>query len=260
LAFVPSRGIGVYTTVNNGTSPLRDVIRHAVLDRMLGLSPVAWSDRLFDQYQKTRAAERAAREQGVAPGKPGTTPAFALAEYAGEYEHPGYGVIRILAGGEGLAMQFNGLATPLQHRHYEVFQAPRKTGVYLSEQRLQFVSNFEGDLEGLRIQLEPNVKPLEFKRLPDPRFKDLAYLRQLVGSYRIGTTELNISLRADNALMLAGRTGAASVLVGLRGHRFEVKGGNGRQIEFLPDAQGRFSRLAVHQSGTSSLAERVPGP
>lgn len=260
LAFLPSQRIGVYATVNNGSSPLRDVIRYAVLDRLLGLPPVPWSDRLFDQFLKGRAAAKAAREQGVAPGKPGTRPNFALADYAGDYEHPGYGPLRIAVVGEALALDYNGLKTPLQHRHFEVFQAPRDASNYLSEQRLQFTSNFDGDLDGLLIQLEPNVKPLRFKRLPDPRFKDAAYLRQLVGAYRIGTTEYNVSLRADNALMLAGRTGAASVLLGLRGHRFEVKGGNGRQIEFLPDAQGRFTKLAVHQGGTSSLAERVTSP
>lgn len=257
LAFVPSRRIGIYATINNGTSPLRDVIRYALLDRLLGLPPAPWSDRLFDQFQKARAAEKAAREQGLAPGKPGTRTQFALADYAADYEHPGYGVIRIRTSGEALEMEINGLKTALLHRHFEVFQAPRNPGNFLSEQRLQFTSNFDGDLEGLLIQLEPNVKPLAFKRLPDPRFKDPAYLRQLVGAYRIGTTEFNISLRADGALMLAGRTGAASVLTGLRGHRFEVQGGNGRQIEFLPDAQGGFARLAVHQAGTSTLAERV---
>ncbi len=261
LAFVPSQRIGVYTTVNNGRSLLPDVIRYAVIDRLLKLPPVPWSDRLFEQSQKARAAGKAARQQAMAPGKTGTQTNFALADYAGDYEHPGYGRIRIeQTSGGALALHFNGMQTPLQHRHHEVFQAPRDASNELSEQRLQFISNFDGDLQGLLIQMEPLVKALEFKRLSDPRFKDPAYLRQLVGAYRIGNTEFNISLRADTALLLAGRTGAPSVLLGLRGHRFEVQGGNGRQIEFLPDAQGRFPRLAVHQGGSSELAERVPGP
>lgn len=37
-------------------------------------------------------------------GKPGTRPDFALDDYVGEYEHPGYGAMHIVRQGGALAM------------------------------------------------------------------------------------------------------------------------------------------------------------
>lgn len=58
-------------------------------------------------------------------------------------------------------------------------------------------------------------------------------------------------------LTLGGRTGAQSELLGLRGRKFEVKGQAGFSVEFLPDASGRYTQLALKRSGSSSLAQRV---
>ena len=189
LGFVPGRNIGVYTTVNIGNSALRDVILYAAMDRLLGLPPVDWSGRLHGNYLKGLAAEKAAETQKLNSGKPGTQPAFALSEYAGEYEHPGYGIITVGGGSAGLELQYNSLKAALPHWHYEVFQTPRDKLSELSETRVQFVSNFEGDVDGLRIEFEPSVKPALFKRLPDKRFKDPAFLAKLVGVYAIARTK-----------------------------------------------------------------------
>lgn len=258
LAFVPGHNIGVYATVNEGSSPLRDVIKYAVIDRLLKLQPVNWSERLHANYLKSREAATAAREQKLVPGKQGTRPALALSEYAGDYEHPGYGTLRITQAGDALTLQFNGMSTPLPHLHYEVFQAPRSATGDLSELRVQFLSNFDGDTETLRIEIEPSVRPVEFKRQPDPHFREASYLKRLTGLFTIGQTEFNVVLRPDGVLTLAGRTGPALELRGLRGHRFEILTRNGAQVEFLPDAQGVFTRLVQHQGGTSVLAQRRP--
>lgn len=82
----------------------------------------------------------------------------------------------------------------------------------------------------------------------------------MAGSYAIGTAEFNVVLRPDGVLMLGGRTGAPSELLGVRGTRFDVKGQNGFSVEFLPDATGRYTQLALSRSGSTSLAQRVDKP
>lgn len=67
-------------------------------------------------------------------------------------------------------------------------------------------------------------------------------------------------LRPDGVLTLGGRTGAPSELLGVRGTRFDVKGQNGFSVEFLPDAAGRYTQLALSRSGSTSLAQRVDKP
>ncbi|MDC8774248.1 serine hydrolase [Roseateles albus] len=257
VGFVPARNIGVYATVNIGNSAMRDVILYAAIDRLLGLQPVDWTARLHGNYLKALAAEKAAETQQLNTGKPGTKPALDLVEYAGEYEHPGYGILTI--GGDakqGLKMRYNDMQAALPHWHYEVFQAPKDKLSELSETRVQFLSNFEGDVDALRVELEPAVKAIEFKRLPDRHFKDQAFLAKFAGTYAIGSNELTITLRPDGVLTMAGRTGAPSELLGLRGNRFQVKGRNGFSVEFLPDAGGRYSQMAMRQNGSATVAQR----
>jgi CubicO group peptidase (beta-lactamase class C family) len=260
LGFVPGRNLGVYATVNVSGSALRDVILYAAIDRLLGLQPVDWSARYRDRFVKGKQAGKAAREQNVGAGKPGTKPGYALDDYVGEYEHPAYGVVSIGREGGALRLGFHGLGAPLPHRHHEVFMTPRDVLSDLSETRVMFTSNWDGDLEGLRIELEPAVKPIEFKRLPDARMKAPAFLRPLAGSYAIGTAEFNIVLRPDGVLTLAGRVGAATELLPLRGTKFAVKDRAGLTLEFIADANGQFSQLALNNGGSISLAQRTPKP
>ena len=260
LGFVPGRNLGVYVTVNVSGSALRDVVLYAAIDRLLELPPVDWSARLRDNFVKGKQAQKDARAQKLGTGKPGTQPGFALDDYVGDYEHPAYGVLSIGRAGAGLQMAFHGFSAPLPHLHHEVFQAPRDELSVLSQWRVLFSTSFEGDIDALRTELEPAVKPIEFKRLPDKRFKDRDFLAPMAGSYAIGTAEFNVVLRPDGVLTLGGRTGAPSELLGLRGRKFQVKGQDGYTVEFVPDGNGRFSQLALNRSGSSSLAQRVDKP
>ncbi len=257
LAFVPGKNIGVYATVNVSGSYLRDVIMYAAIDRLLGMPPVDWSARFRDVYVKGKESEKSAKAQNLAPRKAGTKPGFALDDYAGEYEHDGYGIVTIGRKGDDLTLSYNGFTAPVAHLHYEVFQAPKDELSELDETRVQFISNFDGELGALRTEFEPAVKPIEFKRLPDKTFKDPKFLSQFAGLYKIGVTEFNVVLRPDGVLTLAGRTGAPKQLIGVRGRKFNVKDEAGFSVEFVPDAAGRITQLALNQSGTTSVAARA---
>lgn len=256
LGFVPGRNIGVYATVNVSGSALRDVILYAAIDRLLGLPPVDWSARFLDIRSKGRAAQKSAEAQNLVPRKPGTKPAFALDEYVAEYDHPGYGVVTIGRQGDTLSLAYNGFSAPLPHWHHEVFRTPKDRTAILDEFRVQFASSFEGDVDMLRIEMESAVKPIEFKRLPDRRLRDPAFLAPMAGVYAIGPSEFTVTLRPDGVLTFAGRTGPQRELQGLRGTRFSVKDGGGLMLEFVPDASGRYTQLALQRSGGSSVAQR----
>jgi CubicO group peptidase (beta-lactamase class C family) len=259
FAFVPSRGVGVYATVNVSGSALRDVIMYAAIDRLLGLPPVDWSARLRKQYEDGVAARKSAVRQNLAPRRAGTKPGLALDEYVGEYEHPGYGTVEIGRDGDTLTVAYNGFRSALPHLHLDVFQAPRHVTSPLSQSRVMFVPNFEGEITALRTEWEPNVKPIEFARLPDKALRDPKLLAAFEGTYAIGLSEWTVRLRPDGVLAMATRTGAPVELVGLRGRRFQVKGQAGFQVEFVPDAAnpaGRITQMALHRSGSSVVAQR----
>ena len=53
-----------------------------------------------------------------------THPAHELATYAGEYEHPAYGVMSVREQDGALHWTWRGMFAPLMHRHYETFELP----------------------------------------------------------------------------------------------------------------------------------------
>ena len=256
MGFLPGRNLAFYATANVSASALPDVLMYAAIDRLLGQPPVDWSQRHRELFTAGKAASMAARDQKLDSGKPGTRPAFALAEYVAEYEHPGYGLMSIGREGAQLNISYHGFTAPLPHLHFETFRTPRDPLLDLAETRVQFITSFEGEIESLQIEMEPAVKPIVFKRLADKRFKDPVFLQPMAGVYAIGSSEITIALRADGVLTLAGRTGAAAELLGQRGTRFEVKGGNGLMVEFMKDAAGNYSQIALQQGGSTSLAAR----
>ncbi len=73
---------------NLSPNPLPLVVAYNVYDRLLGLEPVAWSQRFKEQQDKMEAAEEEAKKKGYTPRVEGTQPSHKLADYVGEYEHP----------------------------------------------------------------------------------------------------------------------------------------------------------------------------
>ncbi|MGL4575374.1 MAG: serine hydrolase [Burkholderiaceae bacterium] len=256
FAFIPGKNMGVYATVNVSGSFLRDVIMYAAIDRLLAMPLVDWSARFRDIYVKNKEAEKSAKAQKLVPRKLGTKPSFALDEYVGEYEHEGYGIATVGRKGEELTLTYNGFTAPVPHLHFDVFQAPKDELSELDEARVQFLTNFEGELSALRTEFEPAVKPIEFKRLPDKTFKDPKFLAQFVGQYKISVSEFNVVLRPDGVLTMTGRAGPVRELIGVRGRKFNVKDVSGFSVEFIPDASGRITQMAFTQSGTTSVAAR----
>ena len=95
LSFLPGDGIGVVVFTNLDGTPLRDLVPFYVYDRLLGLESIDWVQRFREIERKARDQELNAEKKGYTGQKPGTHPSHELADYAGEFEHPGYGTLTI---------------------------------------------------------------------------------------------------------------------------------------------------------------------
>src|SRR4030095_7348468 len=104
---------------------------------------------------KGEAAEDAAKNAGVSDRKLNTKPAHPLADYAGDYEHPGYGRIRVSLGKDRLTLGYHKFTSPLDHWHYEVFQAPADRQNDLELMRVEFHTGLSGDIDSLITPIEP---------------------------------------------------------------------------------------------------------
>jgi len=251
VVMMPSKRIGVVVLANRSGTRLRDALPYEIIDRLLGLESSGLLVRYREREEKAFALEDAAKIAGATDRKPNTQPAHPLAEYADEYEHPGYGSMIVTHEQGRLALRYRKLSTPLDHWHYEVFQAPADRQNDLELTRIQFQTDFSGEISGLSMPIEPNVDPVVFKRLPPAEMRDRAFLEKLAGEYDGGGVPVKIVLRDDNVLQYTV-LGVVRELIPVRGTYFRIKDLSGNALEFLRDASGKIDRMALYSTGSES--------
>jgi len=250
VVMVPSKRIGVVVLTNRSSTRLRDALPYDIIDRLLGLENAGLLARYRALEEKGFAGEDAAKSAGVSDRKPNTKPAHPLSDYAGDYQHPGYGQIHISQEQDRLKLSYNRFTTPLDHWHYEVFQAPADRQNELELTRIQFHADLGGDITSLTVPFEPNVEPISFARQPPAAMREKSFLEKLVGEYD-GVAPVKIVLRDDNVLQYSA-LGTVRELVPVRGTYFRIKDVAGTAVEFLQNAAGESDRMAIYSTGSES--------
>jgi CubicO group peptidase (beta-lactamase class C family) len=175
LAYFPHLKSGVYVAYNVMEEALQGVLSNPALDRLLGVEPADWSGRAIRARAEQRAAAAEVRQKQVERRKKGTTPSRALEEFVGTYTHAGYGNVHIMANntpGEGkLRIGFRVYEWPLDHVHFDVFEAPptQRSRLFdpLAGLRVQFLSGVDGEITSLRFWSENQIPNAEFARKAD---------------------------------------------------------------------------------------------
>ena len=190
-------------------------------DRLLGLEPVPWNARFLEDERKSEASEEEAKKKGFSFQKPGTHPSHDLADYVGEYENQGYGVIRIERDDNNLKLRLNQLTSPLRHFHYDVFEIPENPIDPMEKTKMQFFMDVQGEISSLSIPLEPHVKDIVFTRRPEKL--DVAVLKELAGTYETPTgAKFQVVLKEDGSLFLAFVGQPERRLIPYKGLKFRV--------------------------------------
>jgi hypothetical protein len=251
IVMVPSKRIGVVVLTNRSGTRLRDSLPYEIIDRLLGLESAGLLARYREAELKNYAGEDAAKSAGISDRKPNTKPAHTLSDYAGNYDHSGYGRIRISVDNDRLVLGYNRFKTPLDHWHYEVFQAPADRQNELELMRVQFQTNLSGDIASLTTPIEPNVDPISFTRQPPDEMRERAFLEKLVGEYD-GVAPVKIVLRDDNVLQYSV-LGTVRELVPIRGSYFRMKDLADTAVEFLRNGAGEVEQMAIYSAGSDSM-------
>ncbi len=251
VAFLPQDNIGLVILTNQDSSALPAVVAYNVWDRLMGLDQIDWTTRVKRQRAMTKASEKAAQQQGYTTQKVGTHPSHYLAEYAGEYEHPGYGIVKIEQAGAALKLDYHGLGGVLSHFHYDVFEVPKDELNPFSEEKVQFHTDLAGEIDSLGIPFEATLKDITFVRLGDRKMMQKTFLQPLSGEYQFGPVVAVVALKGDAALTLTMPGQPVYNLVPVRGTKFNIKELNGYSVEFKAD------ELVFYQpSGTFSATKR----
>lgn len=178
LSFMPDDKIGMIVLTNlSGALPASIIVIRNVYDRLLGLAPIDWAGRIREELEKAKKAEEEAEKKRLAARREGTSPSHPLPEYAGRYEHPAYGTIRIEVKGSKLILSFREWTAPLTHVHYDIFRIPKAPRNPLGNMTVTFSYNKRGDIDRLAIPLERNVADIVFTRLADESMRERSWNR-----------------------------------------------------------------------------------
>jgi hypothetical protein len=160
-----------------------------------------------------------------------------LADYTGEYAHPGYGTLTIGGDAERLTFQYYNLPEGwLEHRHLEVFEAVLQVSGDESRFPTQFTHDLEGEVDAVLVKVEATLPPLRFARQHSSAHLTDAFLDEVAGSYALGPVTAVVSRRGERGLLVSVNGSAAVELVPRTGRTFTL---DGSPVELTED--GRLS-------------------
>jgi hypothetical protein len=146
MALLPAEHAAIVGLTNadpNAGGPFLLAVDLWVLDRLLGVTPAPWRSRML---------ERGVAPRSGPPALPDAPPSRPLGDYAGAYEHPGYGELAVDLRGDTLVMTYNRAATPLRHVSGDVFEA---TVDPFRGLRFTFSKGSKGAISDVSVPLSP---------------------------------------------------------------------------------------------------------
>ena len=259
MTLVPDFGIGVAVLTNRSPSEVPTTLTWHIIDRLRGREPVDWRERfrkrreeMIAQMEVDKKAREKARHMNTRPGHD-------LAAYAGDYEHPAYGVMSVKEQGGALQWSWRGMFATMTHRHFETFELPEVPDRLLPDGlAITFLTHREGDIVSLSAPLEPMVKDIVFTRLATGDCTDAAFRARCVGSYRGGATTHRVTLDTEGQLVLKPDHQPAYRLAPQQGRRFRIVELEGFGVEFRGDG-AIVDEVIFHQPNGTFVAKRGEG-
>jgi CubicO group peptidase (beta-lactamase class C family) len=263
LMMLPDHGVGVGVLANAGMVPLfaPHLLANYVFDRVCGKEPAPWLDRFRERRRKFVRQRDVDRQAAKTSRRPATQPGRDLADYAGDYEHPGYDRIRITQAEGRLHWAFRGMSEPLAHRHCDTFElpeTPESPGSLLPGQlALSFSTDREGNIASVSVPFEPLVKDIVFNRIATGDCTNPAFCRHCTGTFGQGGATSIVGQDEDGelTLMIAGQP--AYTLRPYQGRTFVIGEFDQFRVEFRLGPDGGVDELVFHQPNGSFVSRRA---
>jgi len=203
------------------------------------MSLTPWSERMLDIRLKGKEAGKAARARAGGERVAGTKPSHPLEDYAGEFEHPAYGVLTVAKQGEGLLFDFHKARLPLSHFHYDRFDTAddEEEGKW----SVNFSTSPQGEVDKALVSLDE--AEVTFARRVPAALSALATLRAYAGTYETPTAaKLEVVLKENGTLGIVFPGQPFRALTPWKPHRFRVKEFSDQLVEFAL-SEGRVTEM-----------------
>lgn len=252
VSFLPREHIGVLVfVIGNHTAPLYNLITYNVYERLLGMDQTPWIQRGLDIRLKGKEAGKQARTKAGGDRVAGTKPSHALGDYAGNYDNPAYGVMKIGLMDDQLQFDFHKIKMPMTQFHYDRFDTAddEQNGKW----SVNFRTNPQGDVEQAVMSLDE--AEAVFTRKPDRL--DTKLLTQFAGSYETPTgTKIQVTYHENSGLALVVPGAPPMPLTQTKGLRFRTPQFQDEVLEFIVE-NGQVKALKqISPSGEFSFPKK----
>jgi len=251
ISFMPNEHIGVIVfVIGNHTAPLYNPISYNVYERLLGMDQTPWTDRLLDIRLKNKKAGTEARSKAGFGRVPDTKPSHPLADYAGEYDHPAYGTLKIGLKDNQLQFDFHKIRLPLAHFHYDRFDTPNdeQDGKW----SVNFSTNPQGDIDRATMSLDE----AEAAFVRRPATLDAATGQRLAGNYETASGgKFQVVFRPGSGLFVVQPGAPDQKLVPYKGLKFRLPEFADVLFEFVEE-NGQITALKQITPGGEFVSKR----
>jgi hypothetical protein len=259
MTMLPDRGVGAAVFTNRDPSAVPEILANYVFDRVCGKEPIPWLHRYRERRRKFVAQLEIDRQAQKAMRRLNTQPSHDLADYAGDYEHPGYGRITITHAEGKLNWAYRGMSESLAHRNYDTFGLPEAPGRLLPDRlAISFSTDREGNIASLAAPLEPLVKDIVFTRIPAGDCMNPAFRQHCAGTFiSQGVTTVVVAQDTDGQLTLTVGSQPTYKLRSYQNRTFVIDELEGFRVEFHLGPDGEVNELFFHQPNGTFVARRA---
>jgi CubicO group peptidase (beta-lactamase class C family) len=257
MTLLPDFGIGIAVFTNRSPSEVTSSLTWYIIDRLRGREPVEWRERFRTRRDEFIAHMQADKDVREKARHKDTHPAHALAAYAGEYDHPAYGVMSVREQDGSLFWTWRGMSAALTHRHYETFELPEAADRLLPDRlAITFLTDRDGNIVSLSAPLEPAVKDIVFTRLAAGDCTDPAFRARCVGRFKSGAITHRLTMDSEGRLTLKPDYQPTYRLAPEQGRRFRIVELEGFVVEFGGE-ESTIDEVIFHQPNGTFVAQRV---
>ncbi len=255
VTLYPRDGVGVVALANKNGTGVGELITRTIADRVFDLESKDWLGEALERRKLGKEVTKEAEKKKETRRIPDTQPTHPLLAYAGEYEHPGYGVLKIERDNDKLVMTFNNIETLLTHWHYEVFKGLKNPDdATFEDMEIKFTTNFKGMVDAVSAPFELMVDEIVFDRRPDARLSDPAYLARFVGVYELASTEITFELQGDHLILSVPSQPSFKLVPDVSGE-FNLEGIAGFSVSF-EERDGEITATLNQPNGVFELKRK----
>lgn len=259
VGFYPSDGIGIVVLVNQNNSSIPAVVRNTIADKLLGLDPIDWNGEKLERKRKSQKMYEEIKEKEESKKEEDVIPSHDLNDYAGSFNHPGYGTMVIECSNDSLYAVTPKAKYWLKPAHYDVFQPyPFEDGKADMESFISFKYNFQcsdaGEISAIKINTEDII---EFKRVIVEMETTTEELQRYVGEYALGGQSIEVFIKESEGLFLTFSGQNETQLIATELHKFAVKGMDGFSLEFVVGEDRVVSAVKFAQPNGTFEAQKT---